>query len=409
MEKKLMRYFERHKKYVIDLTSKLIKIPTINPPGEHYKDMVDALKKECREIGLKVRTFVTPKAVLEKYGINSGSDRISLLSDWNVDNKKTFHINSHYDVVPATDKWSTDPFKPVIKRGRIYGRGAEDMKGNIACVLYAIMGLKELNITPGINLQLSFTPDEETGGRTGLGFLVQKNLVKADYAMSEGYSASYVSMGNKGVLWAEVTVEGRSSHASIPHKGVNSFERMLELCGALKQLKKRILRRKTQYNMRDAVSKSPTFVMGGYLSGGIKVNVVPGISKFSIDRRLIPEENTDLAKDEIMRVIERFNKKYKDSKFSVKFTSQESPSISKRDEGFFNIVSDAIEFITGTKAEFSVMPGATDMRYFMWKGIPSLGYTPRGGESWHSDNEFVYIDGLIETAKIYSLIMKRLS
>jgi len=409
IENKLRHYLERNKSKVISLVSGLIEIPTVNPPGENYEEIVGLLERECKKLGLVTRKYITPKPILDKYKISGGSKRISLVADLNAGHKKVFHINSHYDVVPATDKWKTDPFKAVVKGGRVYGRGSEDMKGNIASVLFALKALRDCGVKPKINIQLSFTPDEEIGGRTGLGYLVSKGLVKADYAMSEGCSGNRVSIGNKGILWAEVEVIGKSAHGSMPHKGVNSFERMNMLVNELEKLKNKISAKKTKYNMRDAVSKSPSFVMGGFIEGGCKVNVIPGVTKFSIDRRLIPEENINAAKKEIEAVIKKFNSRYKDSKVNIDFVSQGSPVVSGNDEEFFKAAAESIKFVTGKKADFSVMPGATDMRYFMQKGVPSLGYSASGGEKWHSDNEFVYISSLVNTAEVFALIMSQLS
>lgn len=409
MEKELKRYLEEKEKYAVDLVSRLIEIPTVNPPGKNYEEMVSFLDKQCRKLKLSVRKYITPKNALDKYGIKNGSKRISLVADLNIGAKKTFHINFHYDVVPVTDKWDTDPFKAVVKNGKVYGRGSEDMKGNIASVLLALKALQDCGIKPKINIQLSFTPDEEIGGMTGLGYLVEKGFVKADYAMSEGCYGRYISVGNKGVLWVEIEIKGKSAHGSMPYKGVNSFERMNMLVNEFEKLKSRILKRKTRYNMRDEASKNPTFVMGGFLEGGFKVNVVPGITKFSIDRRLIPEENIKTAKKEIEDVIKKFNARHKDSKVSVKCLSQSNPVISMRNDAFFKTASDSIKLVTGKNADFSVMSGATDMRYFMRKGIPSLGYSASGGEKWHGDNEFVYISSLVDTAKVFALIISRLS
>ena len=409
MENKLLNDIEKNKKYIVGVVSKLIEIPPVNPPGRNYEEMVSFLEGECKKLGLSTKKYITPKNVLTKFGIKGGSKRVSLVADLDAGAKKTLHINSHYDVVPATDRWRTDPFRAIVKGNRVYGRGSEDMKGTIASVLLALKALKYLGIKPKINIQLSFTPDEEIGGMTGLGYLAGKNLVKADYAMSEGYSGNYISIGNKGVLWAEIEVTGKSAHGSMPHKGVNSFERMNMLVNELGKLKNRIHRRKTRYNMRDAVSRNATLVMGGFLEGGAKVNVVPGITKFSIDRRLIPEENISDAKKEIEDVIKRFNAKYSDSKVDIRFVSQGESGISRKDDAFFKIAADSVKKITGRKANFSVMPGATDMRYFMWKGIPALGYSASGGEKWHSDNEFVNVRSIIDTAKVYALIMERLS
>lgn len=408
MSRGIFNYLASNKKNVIGVLSSLIEIPTVNPPGENYEEMVNFLEKRCKAIGLKTKKYFTPVDVLRKFGIKGGSRRVSLVAGWEVGAKRMLHIASHYDVVPVTDKWRTNPFKAVIKGNRIYGRGSEDMKGNIASLLFALEAIKKCRLRPGLNLQLSFTPDEEIGGRTGMGYLVDKGLVKADYAMSEGYSGRYVSMGNKGVMWAEITVKGKASHASMPHRGVNAFERMSGLSYELEKLKKKIEKKKTRFKMRDAISKGPTLVMGGLLEGGVKANVVPGVARFSIDRRLIPEENITDAHKEIEKVIRDFNTKHKDSKALIKFTSKERPSITRKNREFFKVVADSIKEITGERAEFCIMPGATDLRYFMWKGVPALGYSARGGETWHSDNEFVYIDSLLETSRVYASIITNL-
>ena len=408
MNKKLLKYLEDNKSYVVGLVSRLIEIPTVKPPGENYERIVSFLDGECKSLGLKTKRYLTPKNILDESGVKGGSKRISLVVDWSVASRKTFHVASHYDVVPATNNWDTPPFKAVVKKGRVYGRGSEDMKGNIACILFALQAMKRCDIGPKINLQFSFTPDEETGGAPGLGYLVKKNLVKADYAMTEGHSGHYVSMGNKGVLWAEIMVKGKAAHASLPHRGVNAFERATELVREFEKLKKIISKRKTSYHMLSEVLKRPSFVMGGELEGGSKANIIPGVVKFSIDRRVIPEEDALSAAKEIEGVVKGFNKKHKDSKVFLRFITKQDPSISTKDEAFFRTVSDSVRYVTGKKASFSIMPGATDIRYFMRLGIPSLGYSARGGEGWHSDNEFVYIDSLVDTAKVYGLVMESL-
>ncbi|MBU1933475.1 MAG: M20 family metallopeptidase [Candidatus Omnitrophica bacterium] len=408
MDKRLEKYFREKERGVVSLIARLVEIPTVNPPGDNYETMACFLEKRCRAIGLRTKKYFTPEEILHRFGVTEGSRRVSLVADWTVGAKKTLHITSHYDVVPATDKWKTDPYKAVVKGNKIYARGSEDMKGNIASVLFALEAIKRCGMSPAINLQVSFTPDEETGGRTGLGYLVDKGLVRADYAMSEGYSGKYISMGNKGVMWAEVTVKGKASHASMPHRGVNAFGRMAMLWCDLEKLRKRIEKRKTSFNMRDAVSRKPSLVMGGSLKGGVNVNVVPGLARFSIDRRLIPEENVKIAREEIEGVIKRFNARHRDSRVSIKFSSQESSCVSPEDRNFFKVVSGAVKKIIGRPVRFCLMPGATDLRYFMWKGVPALGYSAKGGETWHSDNEFVYIDSLIDTAKIYATVITKL-
>lgn len=408
MDHILIKRIHRDKNYAVQLLKKLIEVPTVNPPGEDYEKMVNLLQKECRNLGLKVRTYLTPQPFLDKFGIKKGSKRISLVCDLNVNARHTLHINSHYDVVPATDKWDTDPFKAVVRGNKIYGRGAEDMKGNIAGALLAVKAIRDLNIKPRINIQLSFTPDEEIGGKTGLGYLVERNFVKADYALSEGHTGEYVSIGNKGVLWIEVSIEGKSSHASTPHKGVNAFDRMSGLVREFEKLKRKVEKRKTGYSMPNDIDRKPTLVMGGYLEGGVKVNVVPGIVRFSIDRRMIPEEDIECVKKEISCIVEKFGSIYSDVKIKLNFATEEKPCVSKDAPEYFKVFKQAVKSVTGKEAKFGIMPGATDNRYFMKHGIPAIGYSARGGDTWHSDNEFVYIDGILDMAKVYGLVMVNL-
>ncbi|MFH1479317.1 MAG: M20 family metallopeptidase [Candidatus Omnitrophota bacterium] len=409
MENNISSYLEKNKYFAIKFLKDLIAIPTVNPPGINYEKIASLIETECIKMGLKIRKIVTPRASLYKSGIRSGSNRVNLICDWHVGSKKTLHINCHYDVVPASrERWATDPFKGVVRSGKLYGRGSEDMKGNIAAVIFALRSLKKTGVKPGINIQLSFTPDEETGGAAGLGYLVKKGLVKADYAMSEGYSGEYLAIGNKGVLWAEVVVKGRSSHASLPHLGVNSFERACKLVELLKRLQKRLSKKKTRFDIKDTLARVPTLVVGGFSSGGEKVNTVPGETMFTIDRRLIPEETIGSAKKEIRDVVRNFNNMFPDSKAFVKFRGEGRPVVSKEDRYFFKTVTGSIKSIIAKSPKLCILPGATDMRYFMTKGIPALGYSVKGGDSWHSANEFIYIKSLIDTSKIYADIITRI-
>ncbi|MFH1783192.1 MAG: ArgE/DapE family deacylase [Candidatus Omnitrophota bacterium] len=408
MTENMFNFLESNKNSAVSFLASLVKIPTINPPGKNYEKIVSVIEGRCKVLGLKAKRIVTPKNILCESGINNGSKRISLVCDWYVGAKKTFHICCHYDVVPASGNWTKDPFKPTRVGNKLFGRGTEDMKANIVVIMSAVEALKVSGIKPKINIQLSFTPDEETGGVTGLGYLVKKGLVKADYAMTEGYSDNYISMGNKGVLWGEVQVTGKPAHASLPYLGVNSFERAAELIKLFQDLKKKLSKKKTRFDIKDKRAKSGTIVIGGYVKGGEKVNIVPGLTRFSFDRRLIPEENIRLAKKEIEGVIKRFNSRFPDSKASVKFFTEGRPVLSKKDKRLFEVASNAVKKVTKKKAKFSIMPGATDIRYFMAKGVPSLGYSVRGGDSWHSEDEFIYIDSLVDTAKVYALIMSEL-
>lgn len=405
---KVLEALEKKEKEMVQFLSELVEVPTINPPGLNYERIVKLIEKRSKGLGLVTTKIITPEKILRHFNIKEGSERISLLADWTIDSRNTLHINSHYDVVDVSKNWKTDPFKVTVRDRRLIGRGSEDMKANISCLLFAIEALKVCRIRPEVNLQLSFTPDEEIGGKTGLGYLVKNKLVSADWVIGEGYSYDSVSFGNKGILWIKVKLKGCSAHASMPHKGINSFEKMNKIVEELKKLEMKLSRRYTKFAMKDPRSRSATLVMGGLLEGGKNVNIVPGESIFSIDRRILPEERLKDAKEEILDAINSAKRGDNQIRLDLEFLAGEEPALSVKDERFFNLFEEAVKNILGKRPKFYIMPGGTDLRYFIWKNVPSLGYSVRGGGSWHSDNEFIFIDSLVETAKVFAFIIANL-
>lgn len=401
---KVFNYIDSKEKELINLLKQLVSIPTVNPPGENYDKVAKLLEYNCKRLGLKTKKVFIPKSVLKKYKVNASDKRVCLLADWYIAPGETLHINGHYDVVPVSNNWHTNPFKPVIIKGRIYGRGTEDMKGDIACYLMAVSALKKNNIRPRCNLQFSFTPDEEIGGETGFGYLAKNNIIKADYGIGEGYWGKYLSYGNKGVVWFKVEVKGISSHASTPHKGINSFERMVVVAQELMDLNKKISKRKTAYLTKDKKDRYSTMVLGGQIWGGGKTNVIPDLTGFSVDRRFLPEENLKNVKKEIFECVDGIKKKVKNLKVEIKIIIQQDSAVCNYKNRLSSSFAEAINNVLGKRTKFAIMPGATDMRFLMRKGAPCIGYSARGGERCHADDEYVSIKSLLDTTKIFAYV-----
>ena len=406
--KQVFQLINKNKAKLIKLTMQLVSIPTVNPPGDNYEKIVDFIEGYCKGLSLDTKRVLTPKSELKKYKINSGSERINLIANWDVGAKKTLHINGHYDVVPTTLSWKTNPFKAVVKQGKLYGRGTEDMKANIAATLIAIEALKAAGIKPKCNIELSFTPDEEIGGRTGFGYLVKKNIIKPDYAISEGHSNDYISHGNKGIAWFNIEIKGRSCHGSEPHKGINAFENMIAVANEFLLLKRKIEQRKTLFSTKSQKNRSSTMMMGGEVWGGYKTNIVPDRACFTIDRRFLPEENIEDVKKEIYGLIRKLKNKNKDLSVDVHLVSEEDSVLSDEKNQLFKEFKRSIKNVIGKNPKCALMSGATDIRFLIRKGIPCLGYSADGEGSGHSDNEFVYIKSLINTTKIFANIMGNL-
>jgi len=165
---------------IVELTKNLISIPTINPPGKNYERITSLLTSVLRDLGLDVYEYHVPRNKFPRYGLDDGSEdgiNIVAIKSFGVGGKKV-HIHTHYDVVPPGSGWSKDPFKPIIKNKKLYGRGASDMKSTIAASIYAIKIVEDLSKELGFNLRseviISIIPDEETGGHAGADYLSGK-------------------------------------------------------------------------------------------------------------------------------------------------------------------------------------------------------------------------------------------
>ena len=152
--------------YATDLLRGLTNIPTINPPGENYGTLCERLSQELDAFGLKHRTHRVPKAEIRKHDAAlADHPRPMVVGRWAIGRGvPTVHFNAHYDVVRVGDGWTSDPFSAVVKKGRMYGRGTSDMKAAIVAMFVAVRALREAGMEPACNVELSFTPDEETGG-----------------------------------------------------------------------------------------------------------------------------------------------------------------------------------------------------------------------------------------------------
>ena len=268
MIEKTHAYIECNREALCASLQELVRIPTVNPPGDNYAEIVDLLDERCRELGMQTRIVLVPEA--EAIRVVPHADaypRMNLIARWDLGAEKTVHFNAHFDVVPVSGKWRAPPFDPQIKGDWLYGRGSDDMKDSIAALLFAISALQETGTQPSFNIECSFTCDEEIGGNLGAGEVVRKGLVQADYAVNcEGSTGLTVCNGHHGVLWLEVTVYGKAAHAAHPSSGLNAFEKTAELVTALQPLKEEFGKPHRSFKMPPDIERQPTINIGGVFS-----------------------------------------------------------------------------------------------------------------------------------------------
>jgi acetylornithine deacetylase/succinyl-diaminopimelate desuccinylase-like protein len=201
-------------------------------------------------------------------------------------------LNAHGDVVPPGRGWTTDPYGAEIRDGTMYGRGVAVSKSDFATYAFALLALQAA-AAQGARLagtvELHLTYDEEVGGAIGPRRLLAEGVVKPDFAISAGF-AHGITTAHNGCLHLEVEVVGKSGHAAEPEKGIDALEAATGILADLYEL------RKSYAGVRSAIPGigSPTLVVG-LIEGGINTNVVPDNVKFRIDRRIVPEENPEVA------------------------------------------------------------------------------------------------------------------
>jgi succinyl-diaminopimelate desuccinylase len=398
-------YLDRHQGEFTAFLQQLIRLRTINPPGENYGEITTLLANTLRALGLKTRRIRIPKAVQKKIQPDLVDyPRYNVIGFWDAGAKKTVHFNAHYDVVPVSGQWRHgNAFNPVVQQGQIYGRGTADMKGAIASIVFAVKALRESNTRPNFNVEISFTADEETDSALGTGWVAAHGKLRADYAVvGEGGEGNAVCCGHNGVVWLNIRVHGRAAHGSTPEKGINALEKMSALIGAFDVYKRGLSGCK--FRSPDGQVMHPTVNLGGVFASGEggKVNTVPNAASFSIDRRVLPTENIRTVERELIHFLKAAAKSISDCRLTIEKISENFSCYNAPTHPLFAAMRQSVARVRRQPAKFTVSTGFNDMHFFAQVlKIPTLGYGP-GGDDYHAVDERARIKDLLDSAKIYA-------
>ncbi|MFQ6050894.1 MAG: M20 family metallopeptidase [Candidatus Hydrothermarchaeota archaeon] len=358
----------------IDYMKKLIEIPTENPPGENYREIIQ-----------EIQSFLEPYEIKsEIVEVNRKQNLIAKIEG--IKEKPTLLLNGHVDVVPPGNGWETDPFQAVIKNKRVYGRGSSDMKGGLAAMISAMESIADSDIEIKGNLIFIASVDEEIGGMDGLGYLMKRNMVNADLCLVGEPTKLDIVTAEKGVLWIRIGVKGKSAHASLPEKGINAIERASSIIKALSEI---------EYKKSHPLLGKPTINVGK-IRGGTKVNVVPDYCEIEIDRRIIPGEDIEEVKKEIIENL-------KGEECSIEYFLHAKPFEIEKDSEPVLRLKKIIKDITNKEPRIKGIFGFTDARFAYEKGITPIVFGPGSANQAHTANEYVEIEQVINAAKIYAL------
>jgi succinyl-diaminopimelate desuccinylase len=384
---------------IVAFTQDLIGIPTENPPGSHYRACIELISKKLGRLGLD------PAIIEVRNEVNRIHPRSCVLASYGTGTKKLY-FHGHYDVVPGS---APEQFKPQVRGGKLFGRGAADMKAGLAVMVYAVRVLQLLRFDPDGQICLVIVPDEETGGALGTRYLFEKGHIDKDNGvgmlMPEPTSGAVWS-ACRGALSLLITIKGRPVHAVLQNKGINAFEHMVALSNALLKLKKKVEKRTTGYAVGSGESRNSILMLGGVSRCGTNFNVVPGTCTFSIERRTNPEEDFAREKKQLMELLDRFRQKGMKIKIDILQEGESSNASSEHD--LAKSIEESIRNIVGQRPRFSLCPGLLETRYYVRNGIPAYAYGPGLLARAHHPEEFVYVERILDCTVVYALTALRM-
>ncbi len=407
---KLSANVDKNIEWAISVLKKFIEIPTVNPPGEKYGEFASKASKVLEDLGFSVEVHEVPKSVVEKYYPEYADHPRYIVIGRLGGGKPTIQFNGHYDVVPPGAGWSMDPFKPVIRKGRVYGRGSVDMKGGIVASLLAIKAFTESFKEFEGTIEVALVPDEEIGGESGTGYLVRSGLSKPDYVViAEPSGSDRVWFGHRGAFWFYVEVYGKQAHGSTPWLGVNAFEGMVRVAEKfMREYGIKIGSKESKYSYDDPRGAKPTITIGGEVRGGAKINIVPGYYAFSVDRRLIVEESIEEVEKEVMEFIEKIRGEFPKLKINVKVVNKLQPALTDPESELVKILTESINEVLSVKPKLTVCLGGLDMKFYSEKGVQAVTYGPGPLTLAHQANEYLDIEEFTKVSKVYAHILKKM-
>jgi succinyl-diaminopimelate desuccinylase len=382
---------------LIQVLKDLISLDTSVPPGGNYARAIDYLEPLFRQGGLETHKIDIPPESAE------GRDgRVNLICHRRNNGKPRLIFYSHIDVVPAQG-W--DAFNPRVENGRIYGRGAADMKGAIPALLLALERCKNRQLKFDISAMV--TTDEELSQASQLRFVSQfLQPLNGAHFFDLDSNFGYVSIANLGALQMDIRVKGRSVHSALSHLGENAVEKAQLLLQALMILKEKVTQRKSAVltHPDTGLERMVAQLNINMILGGLKVNIIPDQCTLSIDRRLIPEENIEEARQEILDTLLNVpDVRWEiEREFSI-------PTVPPCDDPLTDDLARIMKEVAGQGGKYGEM-GSGDLSNIVvneWRAREfGLGVI-RPHSNIHGNNEFVYQKDIEDLAEIiYRFLVK---
>jgi len=390
---------------VVDIARRLIAVPSPNPPGDTraVAETAAAILREAVpgvEPALHEASPEVVNLVARVHGAGPG---------------RRIVLNGHFDTYPVNEAlpWTVEPLGGVVRDGRLYGRGAADMKGGIAASIAALALLAEHRDLWRGEAVLTLAGDEETMGPLGTKWLMdQVPHATGDAAIiGDAGSPRVLRFGEKGFLWIDLEAVGRAAHGAHVHLGVNAFDRLRAAMDALTGLCALPVAAPDAVTRAIAAARPVSEPLGGTgeadvlgrvtvnigrVEAGTSMNLIPASARAGIDIRLPVGVSAATATAALAaaldgmagigwRVLRRFEPSYTDPEAEI-----------------VRRVAAAARDVLGSAPVVNMRVGGSDARWFRMAGVPTVVYGPTPFNMGGAD-EYALIDELAAVAQVHAL------
>jgi acetylornithine deacetylase len=370
---------------VVRLLADLVAIPSVNPMGRARSG------NEYSEQSLA--EFIA--AFLKKHSVDSklqqvGPNRPNVIGYIDAKASQTLLLEAHLDTVHA-DGMTIDPFSPLIRDDKLFGRGSCDTKSSIAAFLQAVVNVVQSRRQLEYNTLLLFVSDEEyrfTGARHAA-----HNGLKADVGIAGEPTQLRVVRAHKGVTRWRIVTKGLAAHSAYPDRGKNAIYAMSKVIKKLAEYAAELPRKKSH-----PMLGTPTLSVG-VIEGGQAVNIVPDRCWIEVDRRTLPGENIEVVLDPVRDLL----RDLPDWEFESPYLSVDGMEVAE-DSQIVQILARSIDDVLGS-VTIEAAQYATDAGIYNGVGIPTVVFGPGDITQAHTDSEFVELQQVRHAVNIIQRLL----
>ncbi len=399
----ILKDIESSEQEIIDTTIEMISIPALAPINKG-----DGEGRKADYLMTKTEGFDEVRRIDVPDKTDPTVMRSNIVAVKKGKKKGTLWFVAHMDVVPTGDPalWDTPPFEPVCRDGKVYGRGTEDDGQSVISTMFASKQFLDQDLQ-GMSLGVAWVADEETSSICGIQHLLEEGIftkddviLVPDYCTKDG---GRIDVAEKHILWLKFCIEGKTTHASTPHLGVNAYKvSTLLLMDLIESFDNRFGDSNDMY-----LPRSSTFEPTKRIATVDNVNTIPGYDEFCMDIRLNPEYDPDLVLSMAREMAEVYSESTGAHITVEVLQMAKAGKPSAIDSPGYKAFADSIESVMGKRPEPVGIAGGTCSNFFRLKGLDAYAWQTGDG-TLHAPNEYMLVENVMNDTKVFATLIHKL-